>query len=78
MSIFVYIFLFTIAYLPQLAVLAIFQGGLAFVNAAFLVLGEGSAIIALLFEAFFVDETLAEIVDSVGYLYSGSLSLRCL
>lgn len=78
MSIFVYIFLFTIAYLPQLAVLAIFQGGLAFVNAAFLVLGEGSAIIALLFEAFFVDETLAEIVDSVSYLYSDSLSLRCL
>lgn len=38
-------------------------------NAAFLVLGEGSAVIALLFEAFFVDETLAEIVDSVGYLF---------
>ena len=68
MSIFVYLFLFTFAYLPQLAVLLLYQGGLAFVNTAFLVLTEGSAIIALLFEAFFVDETLAEIVDSVSYL----------
>ena len=51
-----------------MALLAIFQGRLAWVNAAFLVLGEGSAVIALLFEAFFVDETLAEIVDSVGHL----------
>jgi hypothetical protein len=50
--------------------LAIFQGGLAWVNAVFLVLGEGSAIIALLFEAFFVDETLAEIFDSVGYFFA--------
>lgn len=50
--------------------LAIFQGRLAWVNAAFLVLGEGSAIIALLFEAFFVDETLVQIVDSVGYLFA--------
>ena len=39
-------------------------------NAAFLVLGEGSAIIALMFEAFFVDETLVQIVDSVGYLFA--------
>jgi integral membrane sensor domain MASE1 len=50
--------------------LALFQGRLAWVNAAFLVLGEGSAIIALLFEAFFVDETLVQIVDSVGYLFA--------
>ena len=68
LSIFVYLFLFIVAYIPQVALLAIFQGRLAWVNAAFLVLGEGSAIIALLFEAFFVDETLAEIVDSVSYL----------
>ena len=67
LSIFVLLFLFIFTYLPQVALLAIFQGGLAWVNAVFLVLGEGSAIIALLFEAFFVDETLAEIVDSVGY-----------
>jgi uncharacterized protein involved in cysteine biosynthesis len=35
------------------------------VNAAFLVLGEGAAIVALLFEAFFVDETLVDVFDAV-------------
>lgn len=31
----------------------------------FLVLGEGAAIVALLFEAFFVDETLVDVFDAV-------------
>ncbi|KAJ7790587.1 hypothetical protein B0H14DRAFT_3891119 [Mycena olivaceomarginata] len=56
--------LFIFAYLPQVAFLAIFQGNLAWFNAVFLVLGEGAAIIALLFEAFFVDETLVKIFDA--------------
>lgn len=34
-------------------------------NGAFLVLGEGAAITALLFEAFFVDETLVDVFDAV-------------
>ncbi|KAJ7887061.1 hypothetical protein B0H14DRAFT_1285657 [Mycena olivaceomarginata] len=45
--------------------LAIFQGNLAWFNAVFLVLGESASIIALLFEAFFVDEALVEIFDAV-------------
>ena len=45
--------------------MAIFQGVGAWVNGAFLVLGEGAAIVAALFEAFFVDETLVDIFDSV-------------
>ncbi|KAF7374266.1 hypothetical protein MSAN_00309600 [Mycena sanguinolenta] len=57
--------LFIFAYLPQVAFLAIFQGNLAWFNAVFLVLGEAAAIIALLFEAFFVDETLVKIFDAV-------------
>ena len=57
--------LFIWAYLPQVAFLAIFHGPLAWVNAAFLVLGEGAAIVALLFEAFFVDETLVDVFDAV-------------
>ncbi|KAJ7479075.1 hypothetical protein FB451DRAFT_1086585 [Mycena latifolia] len=57
--------LFIIAYLPQVAFLAIFQGNLAWFNAVFLVLGESASIIALLFEAFFVDEALVEIFDAV-------------
>lgn len=38
---------------------------MAWVNAAFLVLGEGAAIVALLFEAFFVDEALVDVHDAV-------------
>ncbi|KAJ7767260.1 hypothetical protein B0H16DRAFT_1661293 [Mycena metata] len=57
--------LFIFTYLPQVAFLAIFQGHLAWFNAVFLVLGESAAIIALLFESFFVDETLVKIFDAV-------------
>ena len=65
LSLFVLINLFVWTYLPQVALLAIFHGPLAWINAAFLVLGEGAAIIALLFEAFFVDETLVDVFDAV-------------
>ncbi|KAI9745863.1 MAG: hypothetical protein M1818_000544 [Claussenomyces sp. TS43310] len=64
-SILVFGFLFTFAYLPQVALLAIFHGPAAFLNATFLVLGEGQVIIALLFEALFVDETLVDVFDAV-------------
>lgn len=65
LSSFVYFLLFFFTYLPQVAFLSIFQGVGAWVNGAFLVLGEGAAIVAALFEAFFVDETLVDIFDSV-------------
>jgi hypothetical protein len=55
--------LFTFTYLPQVAFLAIFHGRLAWFNAAFLVLGEGQVVIALLFEALLVDETLVDVFD---------------
>jgi hypothetical protein len=55
--------LFTFAYLPQVAFLAIFHGPAAWFNAAFLVLGEGQVVIALLFEALLVDETLVDVFD---------------
>jgi len=35
------------------------------VNGVFLVLGEGAAIVSLLFEAFLVDETLVDVFDAV-------------
>lgn len=57
--------LFMGTYLPQVALLKIFHGNGAWVNAAFLVLGEGAAITALLFEAFLVDDTQARIFDSI-------------
>lgn len=65
LSLFIYGLLFTFAYLPIVAFLAIWHGPTAWINGAFLVLGAGSAIIALLFEAFFVDETLVDIFDAV-------------
>lgn len=65
LSTFIYFILFFFTYLPQVAFLAIFQGAGAWVNGAFLVLGEGAVIVAALFEAFFVDETLVDIFDSV-------------
>jgi hypothetical protein len=66
LSIIVFVNLFLWTYLPQVAFLAIFYGrALAWVNGVFLVLGEGATIIAILFEAFFVDETLVDIFDAV-------------
>ena len=66
LSIIIFVNLFLWTYLPQVAFLAIFYGrALAWVNAAFLVLGEGATIIAILFEAFLVDETLVDIFDAV-------------
>jgi hypothetical protein len=55
--------LFTFTYLPQVAFLALFHGPGAWVNAVFLVLGEGQIVIALLFEAMLVDETLVNVFD---------------
>ena len=65
LSAFFYTLLFSFAYLPQVAFLAIFQGKSAWINGVFLVLGEGAAIVAALFEGFFVDETLVDIFDAV-------------
>lgn len=65
LSIFVLTNLFLWTYLPQVAFLAIFHGRrLAWINGFVLVLGEGAAVTALLFEAFFVDETLVDVFDA--------------
>ncbi|KAK5070521.1 hypothetical protein LTR64_000192 [Lithohypha guttulata] len=65
LSFVIYGILFTFAYLPIVAFLAIWHGPTAWINGAFLILGAGSAVIALLFEAFFVDETLVDTFDAV-------------
>ena len=48
-----------------MALLALWQGRGAWVNAAALVLGEGLLLVALVFEAFFVDETQVDLFDAV-------------
>jgi Etoposide-induced protein 2.4 (EI24) len=65
LSAFIYTLLFLFAYLPQVTFLAIFQGASAWVNGMFLVLGEGAVLVAMLFEAFFVDEALVDVFDAV-------------
>lgn len=45
--------------------LAIWQGRAAWFNGTILVLGESAAIVALLFEAFFVDEAQVDLFDAV-------------
>ncbi|KAF2753603.1 hypothetical protein EJ05DRAFT_165535 [Pseudovirgaria hyperparasitica] len=65
LSVFVLFILFFFTYLPQVAFLAIFHRQGAWVNGTFLVLGEGAVVVALLFEAFFVDETQVDIFDAV-------------
>lgn len=59
----VYFLLFTFAFLPQFALLAIFHGWGAWLNAVVLVLGEGLVIIQALFEGFFVDECRVDCFD---------------
>jgi hypothetical protein len=63
LSIIVYMLLFTFAFLPQFAFLAIFHGRGAWLNAVVLVLGEGLVIIQGLFEGFFVDECRVDVFD---------------
>ena len=66
LSAFVLVNLFVWTYLPQVAFLALFhKTGSAWVNGTFLVLGEGAAIVAILFEAFLVDESQVDIFDAV-------------
>ncbi|GJN70988.1 hypothetical protein PLIIFM63780_002421 [Purpureocillium lilacinum] len=63
-SFLVYLVLFTFAFLPQYAFLAIWQGWGAWVNALVLTLGEGLVIIQGLFEGFFVDECRVDVFDA--------------
>lgn len=62
-SLLVYLVLFTFAFLPQYAFLAIFHGWGAWFNAVVLTLGEGLVIIQGLFEGFFVDECRVDVFD---------------
>jgi hypothetical protein len=58
LSAFIILNLFFWTYLPQVAFLALFQhNGSAWVNGTFLVLGEGAAVVAILFESFLVVST---------------------
>ncbi|KAL5118468.1 hypothetical protein ACEQ8H_003644 [Pleosporales sp. CAS-2024a] len=71
LSAFIIANLFVWTYLPQVAFLALFQHkGSAWVNGTFLVLGEGAAVVAILFESFLADESQVDIFDAV-LIYKG-------
>jgi hypothetical protein len=74
-SILVYTILFTFAFLPQYAFLALFHGWGAWINAVVLVLGEGLVIIQGLFEGFFVDECRVDVFD-VSFSTFGSSGIQ--
>lgn len=57
--------MFVFAYLPQAAVLAIFNGPLAVFSTILLTLSESSTIINLLSRAFLIDEALLDTFDGV-------------
>ena len=60
------VLLFLTAYLPIVAFLAIFHvKGSAWVNGTFFLLGIGTLLISILFEALFVDHTQVDIFDAV-------------
>jgi hypothetical protein len=67
LSAFVLLNLFFWTFLPQVAFLALFHraGSSAWVNGTFLVLGEGAAVVAILFESFLVDESQVDVFDAV-------------
>lgn len=62
-SLLVYSMVFFFAYLPQVALLAIWQGRNAWFSALILTLGEGMVLIQALFEGFFVDEARVDVFD---------------
>ncbi|KAG8985010.1 hypothetical protein FRB90_004988, partial [Tulasnella sp. 427] len=67
-------FMFFFTYLPQAAVLTLFNGPLAFATAVPLVLGESSAIILFLAKAFWLAPVLENLFDEV-LLAQGMTSL---
>ncbi|KXL45621.1 hypothetical protein M433DRAFT_66835 [Acidomyces richmondensis BFW] len=79
LSICVLVILFLTAYIPIVAFLSLFHyKGSAWVNATFFLLGIGTLLISILFEALFVDKSQVDIFDAVmvaeGY---GNLVKNC-
>ena len=62
-SVFSSMFFFT--YLPQAAVLALFNGPLAALSAILLVLSESSTIVSVVSKSFFINDALLDTFDAV-------------
>lgn len=65
LSVGVVAFMFTFTYLPQAAVLTLFNGPLAVFSTILLTLSESSTIINLLSRSFLIEEALVDTFDGV-------------
>ena len=66
--------MFTLTYVPQAAVLAIFNGPLAVLTTFVLVMSESSAIITILSKTFLLEEALVDTFDGVRNALSVALA----
>ena len=66
--------MFTLTYVPQAAILAIFNGPLAVLTTFVLVMSESSAIITILSKTFLLEEALVDTFDGVRNALSVALS----
>ncbi|KAF3929054.1 hypothetical protein ABW20_dc0104185 [Dactylellina cionopaga] len=57
--------MFFVTYIPQVAILALVDGPVAFVNAAMLVLSESSTLILLISRWWWIDDATIEVFDAV-------------
>ncbi len=67
LSVGVVAFMFIFTYLPQAAVLSIFNGPLAVLTTVLLALSESSTLINILSKSFLIDEALVDTFDGVRY-----------
>lgn len=65
--------MFFFTYLPQAAVLALFEGPLAAISTALLVLSESSTIINVLSKGFLIDDALVDTFDGVSESSFGAM-----
>ena len=60
--------MFFFLYLPHVAVLSIYLGVAAFVQAALMILNESAVLISILCENFLLEESLVKMFDAVSVL----------
>jgi hypothetical protein len=59
------VFMFAVTYVPQAAILTIFNGPLAILTTVLLVLSESSTIFSVLSKNFLIDDALIDTFDGV-------------
>jgi hypothetical protein len=71
-------FMFVFGYLPQAAILSIFNGPIAVVSTIMLVLSESSTITNVLARSFFIEDALLDTFDGVSHRAQSYYNKSCL